>query len=181
MIGIVLALGATVALPQEWPLGLEREVDAGIYMQAVAEDHGWRVWRVETKDGIRCKAVKPAEGQSAPVPLGTGSALFGATPFLSVSRGMFGEPYWYSWNARYSGRVSVKYRKPGERFWTEPGPLDFNGAAIGEGPIEVVVTSWRYPALLSGHSEEAATLDLAGVEWAQAEVTRCDAGREPAT
>jgi hypothetical protein len=96
MIGFFLgAVLATTAgqTGAQWPVGVEREVDEGVYMRVAAAEQGWRIWRIETRDGIRCQAVKSARGRPHPVPVGVGSAFYGGTPYLMVSRSYRGDGF----------------------------------------------------------------------------------------
>jgi hypothetical protein len=201
MIESLFAAALLAQVPPQWPIGTEREVDEGVYMQVAEVEQGWRIWRIETKDGVRCQAVKSARGQPHPAPLGVGSAYFGGTPYLVVvaarhDDGLSYRPrrswdggqtspqqmagFHYFWHARHHGGVRLKYRLIGERFWTEPGPLEFDATAVGERPIEVVVTSWEYPAIFVGHSEETGVLDLIGLVWAQEQLRSCETVTPPA-
>jgi hypothetical protein len=169
------ALSLAALFPQEWPVGVEREVDEGFYMQVFAADHGWRVWRTENRNGVFCKAIKPASGRSDPVPVGVANLMSRETPFVEVSWTPVLNTFHYEWGATHYGGVRGKYRVPGERFWEDSfhGDIDLRPAA-GK-TIEVVVESYRYPELGVGRAEESGTVDLVGLEWALAEVIRCGA------
>lgn len=169
MIGAVLAL-ALVQPQTAWAVGVEREVDEGVYMRVVAAEQGWRVWRIETRDAVDCRAYKSAQGRRHPVPVGVGSMMArSGTPFLEV---FWSEPlnrFYSEWHAvHYRGRV--KYRTPNERFWEESAP---NPNTAEERVVEVVADSWEYPEILVGHAEEQATFDLAGLRWARTAVKEC--------
>jgi hypothetical protein len=43
----------------------------------------------------------------------------------------------------------------------------------GEDLIEVAVSSWEYPELLVGYSEEKALFDLKGIAWVLDQIGRC--------
>jgi len=172
MIAAAVALALSFAQPQAWTVGTEREVDEGVYMKIVAAEQGWRVWRIETRGGVDCRAYKSAQGRRHPVPVGVGSMMARTgTPFLEV--------YWYpalektysEWHAvHYRGRA--KYRTPTDRFWEEGAP---DPEAVEERIVDVVMTSWEYPELLIGHAEERAKFDLAGIRWAVEAVHSCNA------
>lgn len=168
-----LALAAAlVGTQDEWPIGQEREVDEGVYMQVVAARDGWRVWRVEARGGAECLAIKAARGLSPPVPLGFRWVMSREAPALLIKRGPFGIGFTYSWQASYFEDVTAQYRLESERFWRYG---DFRAAGIGEQPIEVNLTSYQYPAIRVGRAEDTGTIDLAGMSWAQGEVRQCRA------
>lgn len=172
MIAAVAALALFLApLPQAWAVGTEREVDEGVYMQIVAAERGWRVWRIETAGGVDCRAYKSAQGRPHPVPVGVKSMMARTgTPFLEVywSKGL--NKFYSEWHAvHYRGRAT--YRTPGDRFWEEDSP---DPTAVTERVVEVVMKSWEYPEILVGYAEERARFDLSGIRWAQEAVQTCN-------
>ena len=180
----MIAAAAALALflvppPQAWTVGTEREVDEGVYMKIVAAEQGWRIWRIETVDGVDCRAYKSAQGRRHPVPVGVKSMMDrSGTPFLEV--------YWFEglnkfyaeWHAvHYRGRAT--YRVPGDRFWEDDAP---DPATVTEQVVEVVMKSWEYPEILVGYAEERARFDFTGIRWAQEAVRSCnETGRAGAT
>lgn len=156
-----------------WTPGVEREVDEGTYMRFLSEQEGWRIWRIETKDHLSCKAVKAARGRSHPKPIGVSSLMYGDTPFLEVWGGGASSTISYRWFAARFGDVKIQYRKPGERFWEDVGVSGFNPDGVGEVPIEINVSSWEYPAISHGRVEEKAIFDLAGLAWAKDQLKSC--------
>lgn len=154
-----------------WPIGKEREVAPGFYVKVVYERLGWRVWRWETSAGVSCVAIKPAKGKTAPVPLGVGTAFFHyqSTPFVSY----YGSSKDYQWflEGRYSGG-RAEYRTIGARFWTNT-ERSFSLSDTPEVPIEIHITSWEYPTILAGLSEERAILDLTGKNDAMVAADAC--------
>lgn len=178
MFETAFALVAAVYVQQtNWPIGVEREVDEGVYMQVVAEQQGWRVWRSESRNGVICKAVKSAKGKPHPVPVGVMTMLHGGTPFLNVTvtrHGSSNRPqYAYSWRARHYGKVSVKMRAVGARFYDDVEPTIIDGKRPSEGIYQVSVTSWEYPEILIGHVEETVEFDMTGIGWAEEQVLEC--------
>lgn len=163
-----------LALPQEvsWPIGVEREVDTGVYMQVVSQQSGWRIWRIERRAGVSCQAVKSAKGRPHPIPVGVDSMMFRGTPFLTVSHPT--KDFSYRWQAAHYGNVRVQYRLPGARFWEEGAERVFPAEEIGEREIELAVRSWEYPAIYEGLVEESAVFDLAGLDWARTQVLACE-------
>jgi len=156
-----------------WPIGTEREVDEGTYMQVLASQDGWRIWRTETSAGVYCRAVKSARGRPHPIPLGFHSALFRGTPFLEIGWNSYSSEMDFYWRTTYLGNVEIKYRQPGARFWEHRDNATFDPHETGENVIDVVLESWEYPELLVGKAEETATFDLDGLGWAEAEVAAC--------
>ncbi|HAC01590.1 MAG TPA: hypothetical protein DCF67_08995 [Brevundimonas sp.] len=170
MIAAVVALALSFAQPQAWAVGTEREVDEGVYMKIVAAEQGWRVWRIETRGGVDCRAYKSAEGRRHPVPVGVRSMMARTgTPFLEV---FWSEPlnkFYSEWHTVHY-RGSGKYRVLGARFWEDHGP---DPESVTEQVIEVVAESWEYPNALVGYAEERARFDLAGIHWAKDAVRSC--------
>lgn len=180
MFTTLAAIAATGALTQpqaQWAIGSEREVDEGVYMQVVASDQGWRVWKIETRTGVQCKAVKSAVGRPHPVPVGVSSMMARGTPFLEVLWRDDEHGFSYSWGTEHYGKVRVKYRPVGARFWEERNNFDFDADDLAEQRLEVQLTSWEYPAILVGYAEEDAIFDLSGLEWAKGQVADCEGVR----
>jgi hypothetical protein len=100
--------------------------------------------------------------------------MFNGTPFLEIWWSDYGSKFTYRWFTVHFGRVSVKYRTPGAKFWEERTNANFDATEIGEQQIELVASSWEYPELIIGHAEEKATFDLAGLTWAQSQVRSCE-------
>lgn len=173
MMATAAALAAAGPSQQDWPVGVEREVDEGFYMQVFAADNGWRVWRTENRNGVFCKAVKPAQGRDHPTPIGVASFLTGGTPNVEISLSYDRRSFQYDWGTTYRRGIRAKYRIPGERFWQDDlsGRTDLTHGA--EQVIEVVVESYEYPSIRIGRAEEQGTIDLAGMGWAQTELRRC--------
>lgn len=173
MLVFALAAVLTVTPQQAWAVGTEREVDEGVYMKVVASEQGWRVWRIETRNGVDCRAYKSAQGRRHPVPVGVNSMMArSGTPFLEVYWVPALSRYFSEWHTVHYGGVRSKYRLPGARFWEETAP---DPSTVAEGSVEVVLTSWEYPEILVGHSEERATFDFTGIKWAMETVQACNA------
>jgi hypothetical protein len=184
--GVLLAGILTLALGQDrgtWTVGVEREVDAGIYMQVFASEHGWRVWRIESREDVQCQAIKSARGRPHPAPAGVGAMFVGGTPYLQITENLSltvpRKRFNYTWHARHYGDVRVQYRLIGERFWTNLSPLsfgpppEFDPAILSERAIEISVESFEYPAINRGYSKETAIFELSGLDWALNEISRC--------
>ena len=62
VIGLVTATQLSAGVYTNWPIGVEREVDEGVYMRLLSVSDGWRIWRIETKDDVDCRAIKSAIG-----------------------------------------------------------------------------------------------------------------------
>lgn len=152
-----------------WHIGEEREVDEGAYVRLVEELGGWRIWRVEFKTGVQCRASRGIAGSLGPVP-GPGAL------FISP------EPYAFSMVSK-NGRVShflegrwrggrAEYRLKGQRFWTE-FVFSTDLTALDGEQVDVHVDSWRYPAIRVGHADQRGTVDFAGYKAALAAALKC--------
>lgn len=176
---------AAVASPESsWPIGVEREVDEGMYMSVVAQRFGWRIWRVEDMNGVSFRAVKSARGRPDPIPVGVGPSFFRGTPFLVVMLlpSTSNKPEWYySWKTVHLGDVRVQVRLPGERFWTQWKSSNMETDLFDEKAVELVAESWEYPALNSGRAEEQAVFDLVGITWAKEQLRQYAAEIDQAT
>lgn len=175
-----LSLCSEAAAADNWPIGKEREVDEGTYMQVVAANMGWRIWRIETESGVFCKAVKSAKGQVHPEPLGVSDAMFKGKPFLEIWPNnkdgslFFPGKFRYGWRTTYSGNVRIKYRTPGSKFWEERTQVQFNADGMVEQQFEIVLTSWEYPELYEGLAEQKGIFDFSGLSWAKSQVVICE-------
>lgn len=96
------------------------------------------------------------------------------TPFLEVLWNDREHRFSYSWGTEHFGKVRVKYRPVGERFWEERNNFDFNADDLAEQRLEVQLTSWEYPEILVGYAEEDATFDMSGLDWAKGQVAECE-------
>lgn len=155
-----------------WTVGQEREVDEGWYAKLVYQANGWRLWRFETRQGVSCYLVKPANGRVQPYPLGVGNSFYQGTPRVQIY-----------YEGQKPTRVSLvgaestsraEWRMPGERFWTgwtwESYP---DIAALDGKTIEVHVQGWEYPELRVGLSDERGLLNLTGAKVAMAAAEGC--------
>lgn len=171
---LILASLVFSQLQTSWPIGLEREVDAGTYMQVVASQYGWRIWKIDTRGGSQCKAVKSAIGRPHPIPLGVSSTMMRGTPFVEITWNAQDHGFSYRWTTTHYGRVEIKYRSLGERFWEERENHNFSGDSLNESRYEIQLSSWEYPAILIGYAEESATFDFEGLAWAKSQVASCE-------
>jgi hypothetical protein len=172
LLAVACASGSSASA--SWPTGVEREVDEGTYMQVFAVNAGWKIWRIETKSSVNCKAVKSAKGRVHPEPVGVNSMMFNGTPFLEIE--LINPPSYfdYTWRTEHYGDIEVKYRIAGSKFWEERNNSNFSADEIGEQAFEIAVVSWEYPALYVGRVEEKATFDLAGLSWAKSQIITCE-------
>lgn len=157
---------------KSWPIGVEQEVDAGVYMTLFSAQQGWRVWLVDTKDSSKCSAIKSAVGRPHPEPVGINAIIFGGTPFLRVSRDDHGLAS-YSWSGRHYGKVTVKLREKGERYWSESGSLSPNLDRYDGKLVSLSVSSWEYPELWLGHDTETGEFNFVGLKEALRMVDVC--------
>jgi hypothetical protein len=171
MIGLAVAL--TLTAGQTWAVGTEREVDEGVYMKVVSSEQGWRVWRIETRNGVQCRAYKSARGRAHPVPVGVNSMMDRVgTPFLEVYWEARTAKFYSEWHGAHYGGMRAKYRVPGARFWEETPP---DPEAVNEQSVELSVDSYEYPAIFEGKAEERANFDLTGIRWATEAIRTCNA------
>lgn len=186
LVAATIAIAWTVpAAADQWSSGQEREVDEGYYMSVRATKDGWRIWQTETRDGTTCKAVKSAKGRPHPIPVGYAAALYKGTPFLTVlATGAWRsvDKYRFSWSTVHSGNASLQVRQPGDKFWLkgDGGILDpenvgtsFDPTSLGEGELEIVMSSYEYPTIYRGHVEEKAIFDTTGLAWAKGQLDLC--------
>lgn len=139
-------------------------------MKLVYNQTGWRVWRTETKDGVRCRAIKSAKGQPHPQPLGFRDSLWKGTPYLSLSKG-----YKSNLSVDLAGRWGFggEWRDLGDKFWENR--LDFQDLAIRDGrQIEVHLKTWEYNAIKVGLAEERGLIDLTGLRAVLEALKACD-------
>lgn len=163
------AVSAAIPVRQQWKVGDEREVDEGIYFRLLRVESGWRLWRIETRGSVECRAVKSARGKVHPFPIGAG-AMFG-----------FGEPYITIWKHRGELRYfwkgvdfensMVQLRRQDAKFWdTDNGEQVFNDSDV----VEVNISSWEYPAVRVGYHETKGVMDFAGWSAMRMAVDECD-------
>lgn len=174
---VLAAIPATAAEAKvftSWPIGLEREVDEGYYMTLLSSRDGWRVWRIETESSVECRGIKSVQGQPHPIPLGVSVAFFGGDPFLTVYKG-YQDKLRYFWTAEHSGKVTVKGRVSGEKFWKPLAGDDQNEYYVDGRKFQINVTSWEYPAIYVGYAEQTGTMDLTGLAHVIEAVNNCPA------
>jgi hypothetical protein len=181
MNGFLAAAAMTLALQASsaWVIGEEREVDQGTYMTLQAQQDGWRIWRIDTKAGVECKAAKSPIGRPHATPLGYRAALNGPSPRTEISAYIpFTLPNappsqlqvsqdWFGTH----GYGETQFRAVGERFFRSMNELRSNREGLKI--IEVNNVSWEYPAIHVGMSEVNARFDLTGIDWAEAQVLAC--------
>lgn len=165
------------AQSSDWSAGQEQEVDEGIYMTLKSSFDGWRIWKIETRSGIECRAIKSAVGRPHPVPVGAGAVFYRGTPFIQIMKG-YRSPYRFSWETVHWGKVRVQYRKAGDRFWESMEKSEDDLSHLDGEKIEVHLTSWEYPELLVGFAEEKAVIDFSGMSNATRAIDEC-MGRAP--
>ncbi len=169
---VSLTTSGSAAIYQSWPVGVEREVDNGVYYTLLKVSAGWRVWKLETKNGVECRAVKSVEGRPHPIPIGVGAAFATGTPFLMIYSGGMRLTR-FSWTAQHFGKARIQYRAIGEKFWNDGSMSQddlrhFDGQRVG-----VSLTSWEYPELLVGYSKEVAVMNFSGLNAAIEAVENC--------
>lgn len=187
MNGLLAAAAITFVLQSSsaWVIGQEREVDQGTYMTLQAQQDGWRIWRVETQAGVKCKAAKSAIGLAHAVPLGLRDALYGPAPRTEIVAYKHfrvpGDPpnevqLAQNWFGTH-GYGETQFRAIGERFFQSINKLKESRKDLKI--IEINNVSWQYPSIYRGRSEISAQFDLSGIDWAEAQVLACYKIPEP--
>ncbi len=177
---LAMAATAFVTVPAsaaDWTTGKAREVDQGYYFTLLSSEDGWRLWQIETKDGIRCVATKAAAGRTAPSPMGVADHFSGGTPFLVVSKGHkgfgpLGRIGRFTLQGRHGNGQTVQFRGAGEKFWTK-WKVDQDISGLDGARLEVNVVSFRYPHSLVGSADETGIIDLTGLAAAIGKVEAC--------
>lgn len=164
---MVLLLQATPSFAQ-WRVGQEREVDEGYYLKLTDSFQGWRIWRTETRNGVRCQAIKSAIGLPHPEPVGVQDMFYRGTPYLRVSRG-YRAPFGLDLRGRWGW--GGKWRVVGERFWNDELAWD----DLEDGTrIEIHLETWEYDAVKVGLERERGVIDLAGLDDVISKLANCD-------
>ncbi len=169
-----VATSVSAGVYTNWPIGVEREVDEGVYMKVIEVSQGWRIWRIETRNDVDCRAIKSAIGRSHPIPLGAGAVFGMGTPFLQIYKG-YKTPHTFAWETRHWGKVKIQYRRPGEKFWTQAEPLVDDLTQFDGQKLEISLTSWEYPDILVGFAKETGVIDLSGMAAAIEAIDKCNA------
>lgn len=168
-----LGMGSPIqAQTSAWTFGQEREVDEGVYMTLLETFSGWRLWKIETRSGVECRAIKSAVGRPHPIPVGAGAVFYRGTPFLQIMPG-YREPFRFSWETVHWGKVKVQFREQGEKFWESLEPNSNDLTHLDGKKIEIHLTSWEYPEILVGFAEEKAVIDLSGMSQAMSKIDEC--------
>ena len=154
---------------KNWPVGVEREVDEGVYFTLLKSSGGWRLWKIETSSSVECRAVKSAKGNPHPIPIGAG-AMFGlGEPFLVVWS--YDKKLRYNWYGETFENSYVQFRTVGEKFWKKHSKeTEYESGSV----IEVNVVGWEYPAVHAGYHEVYGVLDLSGLAQMEDEVAQCE-------
>tara|TARA_B100001105_G_scaffold227851_1_gene198617 strand:- start:408 stop:947 length:540 start_codon:yes stop_codon:yes gene_type:complete len=173
LFGIALAafsashLGAATS---NWAIGQEREVDEGFYFKLLKVEAGWRLWRIETKDGVECRAVKSANGRPHPYPLGVSVNFFGGEPFIVLYKSDALGGVQHFWKGVDLSNKSVQVRRLGEKFWHE----DTRQSVYSDGDkLEINIVSWEYPEIHVGYHETRGTFNFEGLDAMRKAVEDC--------
>ena len=170
---LVISASASAGVYSNWPIGLEREVDEGVYMKVISVQDGWRIWRIETKNDVDCRAIKSSIGRSHPIPMGAGAVFGMGTPFLQILKG-YNSPHSFNWETTHWGKVKIQYRRSGEKFWTHADATVDDLTQFDGQTLEVSLTSWEYPEILEGYSKETGVIDLRGMGRAIQAIDACN-------
>jgi hypothetical protein len=156
-----------------WSIGMEREVTEGVYMKLVSVSDGWRIWRIETRNDVDCRAIKSAIGRPHPIPAGAGAVFMLGTPFLMIMKG-YQSPHSFSWNTTYWGDVEGQYRLVEEKFWSPLKERSDDLSQFDGKTLEISLTSYEYPAVNVGFAKETGRIDLKGMGTAIAAIDQCN-------
>jgi hypothetical protein len=169
----LISFSALPAVYTKWSIGMEREVAEGVYMKLVAVSDGWRIWRIETRNDVDCRAIKSAIGRPHPIPAGAGAVFMLGTPFLMIMKG-HKSPYSFSWETTHWGDVEGQYRLAGEKFWSPLKERSDDLSQFDGKTLEISLTSYEYPAVNVGFAKETGKIDLMGMGAAIASVDQCN-------
>ena len=164
-------LPASIPVRQQWKIGEEREVDEGIYFKLLSVENGWRLWRIETRGSVECRAVKSARGKIDPFPIGAG-AMFGfGEPYITIWK--LGGELRYFWKGADIENSAIQIRRQGAKFWdADNGNEVFRDSDV----LEVNIGSWEYPAVRVGYHETKGVVDFTGWSTMRLAVDACGNG-----
>ncbi|TCM43058.1 hypothetical protein [Novosphingobium sp. ST904] len=163
---------AAIPVGQRWSIGEEREVDEGIYFKLLRVENGWRLWRIETRSSVECRAVKSARGKVHPFPIGAGTMFGFGEPYITIWKHQGGVLYY--WKGADFENSMVQIRREGAKFWDiDKGDEAFSDSDL----VEVNVSSWEYPAVRFGYHETRGVLDFTGWAAMRQAVDDCDGAR----
>ena len=152
-----------------WTVGMEREVDEGVYATLVQQTGRWRLWRFATKNDTSCVLVRPADGRATPYPLGVGRIFYGGEPRVVVTI-RTRVPELKIEGKNLSGKV--RWRKVGDRFWSEENYGELPQPTEGTS-LEVSRVSYEYPDLFVGRLEERGIITFSGIDVALKALEKC--------
>jgi hypothetical protein len=169
---VLIPLGSTSSSANSfnWTVGQEREVDEGFYYKLLKVENGWRLWRLETRSGVTCLAVKPAIGLAAPVPLGVAGLFRGGEPRLILRWSDYQSQFVFDWEGKDYSNDEVQIRVPGSKFWSDARS---NAVYSDKQRLEVSISSWEYPAIHVGYHEAKGVFDLTGLDAMREQIARC--------
>jgi hypothetical protein len=179
-VGAIAALIANCCVAkanENWPLGVEREVDEGVYSGLISRVDGWALWKFEFRGGLRCVARKEADGRSSAYPLGVGVQLGGpnSTPAVEI-RADVGSRVYVDLIGRHDPQVNTgaeEFRSLGDRYWQEWRDDPYFFIRIDGSTIQIHRETWLYPNLRLHLSDEVANFDLSGITAAARAVKTC--------
>jgi hypothetical protein len=174
--GVAAAAATIPAQAQSWTVGTEREVDEGYYFKLAYSAQGWRVWSIETRYGVDCRAIKSARGRPHPEPVGVAEAFHRGSPYIMLATTR-ARPIRLTLHGQWG--TGGEWRQPGDRFWQDS--LSWSDIAELDGQqIEVHTKTWEYDEILVGLADERGVLDLTGLDAAVAALRACDPLSAPA-
>lgn len=167
-----LSAFALVGSAHAQSVGVEREVQPGIYLTLVEIKDGWRLWRYDTSTLTYCHAVKPSVGKRSPMPLGTGF-YSGSYPYFEIRTDPAGRASW-SMGGRFPGFSIMRWRQEGERFFKTAHSRETNDPTGLDGKVlDAVVTTWEDEILRYNETDVRGKFDLTSMADMQAKVVAC--------
>lgn len=153
-----------------WAVGQEKEVDEGYFFTLAEIKAGWRLWRIETKSGVECRAVKSAVGRQHPIPLGFTVNFTQGEPFIVLYWSDRDQKVVHFWQGQDIEVSRVQTRMAGEKFWSD----ETRESSYADGAkLEVNVISWEYPKIYVGYHEARGAFDLSGLDAMKRSIEEC--------
>lgn len=172
-LALALALISTPAVAADdakWSIGEEREISPSNYVTLIGVEGDWWLWRFEEPKSVTCVATKRSEGKATPLPNGDAQGMRVDAPYLAIS----GTKKYVGSRLLGTAQGSwSRYRKVGERFWTDEDVLSPKLSKLNGERVEVRVTSFANARLRIGAVVSEGVIDFKGYKAAQSRVEQC--------